>query len=80
MKNTIGKAKYNQLGHVKQYIVALMENEGRIGTETVCELCLEVIPGNKYDIHHTKYDGATYYDLLVVCRSCNLLGENKMLD
>ena len=36
----------------------------------VCGLC--GITDKKLDIHHTKYDNATVYDLLLVCRSCNL--------
>jgi hypothetical protein len=30
----------------------------------------------KCDIHHTKYDGATIYDLVFLCRRCNLAPRN----
>jgi hypothetical protein len=30
----------------------------------------------KCDIHHTKYDGATIYDLAFVCRRCNTSPRN----
>ncbi len=42
-----------------------------------CEQC--GVTDKKLDIHHTKYDGATVYDLQLVCRSCNLTGVNRSL-
>ena len=42
----------------------------------LCELCGRV---GRMDIHHTKYEGATLYDLIFACRSCNLQTENKGL-
>ena len=42
-----------------------------------CEQC--GVTGKKLDIHHTKYDGATVYDLQLVCRSCNLSSDNRLL-
>lgn len=39
-----------------------------------CEQC--GVTDKKLDIHHTKYDGATVYDLQLVCRSCNLSAPN----
>lgn len=33
----------------------------------------------KCDIHHTKYEGATLFDLMFVCRTCNLAPRNKGL-
>lgn len=42
-----------------------------------CEQCgITDIP---LDIHHTKYDGATVYDLQLICRSCNLSKRNRLL-
>ena len=50
---------------------------GRLGKDpNICELCGKT---GKMDIHHRKYDGATLYDLVFACRSCNLLPENKGL-
>lgn len=66
----------NQLHSIREYVVFLMEQEGRITDNTICEYCLEPCPGNKWEIHHTKYEGATYYDLMVVCRKCNRAPEN----
>jgi hypothetical protein len=73
-----GKSEANSLDNLRPYVVGLMELEGRDFEH--CELCTSVIPPNKYDIHHTKYDGATYYDLMIVCRKCNTAQENRFLD
>lgn len=43
-----------------------------------CDLCAEPVPGG-CSIHHTRYEGSTIYDLMYVCRSCNLARENKGL-
>ena len=43
-----------------------------------CNQCLDQLNG-KFDLHHTKYDGATVADLEIVCRKCNLKKENKGL-
>lgn len=64
----------NKLDNLRPYVIVLMENEDR--DFTVCELCAQDIPVNQYEIHHTKYAEATYYDLRIVCRSCNRIGEN----
>ena len=70
-----GVAKYNQLGHIKPYV---MECFRRLNKDLkTCELC--GITGVRLDIHHTKYEGATVYDLQLVCRSCNLKAENCYL-
>ena len=56
----------------------IMECFKRMGKKMdECELC--GITGVKLDIHHTKYDGATVYDLKLACRSCNLIKENLNL-
>lgn len=50
----------------------------RLGKDpNLCELCGRV---GKMDIHHTKYVGATLYDLVFACRSCNLQPQNKGLE
>ena len=49
----------------------------RLGKDpNLCELCGKV---GKMDIHHTKYDGATLYDLLFACRRSNTQTENRGL-
>ena len=59
------------------YVTALMERDGRDFTK--CEYCSKAIPDGKHELHHTKYEGATYYDMMIVCRSCNRIPENKGL-
>ena len=76
---TIPNSTLHHLGQLKPLIEAMMKSEGRIvGEDTLCELCEGI--AMPYEIHHTKYEGATYYDLRVVCRSCNRIGENVGLD
>lgn len=43
-----------------------------------CEQCNEELSG-KFVLHHTKYDGATIYDLEVICQRCNTQPENRFL-
>lgn len=57
----------------------IMECFRRMGKSfTRCEQC--GIETDKLEIHHTKYEGATVYDLQLLCRSCNLSGRNLYLD
>lgn len=56
-----------------------VEGLKRLGKDPrTCELCLEFVRGGCI-IHHTKYEGATLYDLMYICTSCNLSRENKGL-
>jgi hypothetical protein len=43
-----------------------------------CELGGEKIEDGQYEIHQTKYQGATYYDLRIVCRSCNKEARERL--
>jgi hypothetical protein len=55
---------------------AMLKRDGR--DRKWCEVGkhpLEGIP----TLHHTKYDGATYYDLLISCFKCQMQPENKLL-
>ena len=70
----MAKSVENQISNLRPYVIALMKREGR--DFTICELCKSDSPENRYDIHHTRYDGATYYDLRIVCRKCNHALEN----
>lgn len=72
------KSAENRLDNLREIIIALMRQEGR--DFTTCELCGGDIPPGKYDIHHTKYDGATYNDLRIVCHTCNTAAENRYLN
>lgn len=68
----------NQIAHLRPYILYLMEREGR--DFTTCELCGDDIEDGRFIIHHTRYEGATYYDLRIVCASCDKQPENRLLD
>lgn len=51
----------------------------RLGKDRyTCEICLEPVPKGCI-VHHIKYEGATVYDLMYVCGSCNLSRANKGL-
>ena len=60
---------------MKEYILECFRQLGKDFKK--CEQC--GVTGNKLDIHHTKYEGATVRDLQLVCRACNLKAENKYL-
>jgi hypothetical protein len=60
------------------HVLFLMKRDGRNFNQ--CELCPAAIPEGEYEIHHTKYEGATYFDLWIVCRTCNRNSENCLLD
>lgn len=66
--------QYGLSRQMKDYVVLLMEQDGRNFDK--CEQCFINIPKGKYQIHHTKYEGATYYDLQIVCNNCNHKSEN----
>ena len=42
-------------------------------------LCMQCGKQGKTDIHHTRYDGATLYDLEFICHKCNTQQANKLL-
>lgn len=73
-----GKSKENQLANMRVIVIAVLKEQGR--DFSMCELCRTFIPSGKYQLHHTKYDGATIKDLKIVCQQCNLLPENQYLD
>lgn len=51
----------------------------RLGKDPfMCEICEEP-QKKKCQIHHTKYEGCTVYDLQYVCQSCNLARVNMGL-
>lgn len=63
-------------GRFRDAVVSCLERLGK--DPFFCENCQEP-QEKKCDIHHTKYEGATIYDLRYVCRSCNLSRVNKGL-
>ncbi len=72
-----GKSVENQIGNLKPIIVAMMRREGR--DFDTCELCGKPTNGRP-ELHHTKYEGATYRDLRIVCSACNHAPENVGLN
>lgn len=73
-----GRSKDNRLDPVmRDYIVAIFKQWKRNFRK--CEYKGCDIPKGKYEIHHTKYEGATIYDLQIVCRKCNAAYENRRL-
>lgn len=73
MNKTTNSYIHHLTSEMRSYVLALMERDKR--DFTTCEYCYKPTNG-KWEIHHTKYEGATYYDLMIVCRSCNRIGEN----
>jgi hypothetical protein len=71
-----GLSVENQLSHLRPIILAMMRREGR--NFKWCELGHHPLKG-RLTLHHTKYEGATYYDLQIACYSCQMKAENKNL-
>jgi hypothetical protein len=61
---------------MRPYVVEILERQGRDFTR--CQQCGKDTAGHP-ELHHTRYDGATIYDLEIVCRSCNRLAVNRGL-
>lgn len=55
-------------GVFRDYVEECLRSMGK--NFEICEICGDEL--KKPYIHHTKYDGATVYDLQIVCCSCNL--------
>lgn len=64
-------------GGITQYVMAIWEADSKDLTN--CELCKEPVEGKNAGIHHTKYEGATLYDLVWACHYCNTRPINKYL-
>lgn len=58
------------------YVVEALRRLGK--NPYICELCDDPVPKGCI-VHHTKYEGATVYDLMYICTSCNLSRANKGL-
>jgi hypothetical protein len=72
-----GKSKEHNIHPQMSYIIwAMIRRDGR--DPAFCELGNHPLVGRP-TLHHTKYEGATYYDLLIACYSCQLKKENKLL-
>ena len=57
----------------RQLIVGCLEKLGKDFDK--CEMCGQKL--TKFCLHHDKYEGATIYDLMIVCNSCNQKADNK---
>lgn len=67
MSNSTEHKLHPELRHL---IRSMMIAEGR--DLTTCENCDSTIRYfDHLDIHHDKYEKATYYDLRILCRKCN---------
>ncbi|NQD41435.1 hypothetical protein [Glutamicibacter halophytocola] len=61
------------------FMVYVVEALDRLGKDRyTCEICLDPVPKGCV-VHHTKYEGATVYDLMYICQSCNLSRTNRGL-
>ena len=72
-----GRQTYDRFDKsMREILWQLFEHEGR--DLYLCEMC-----GNRQEvrcvIHHTKYLGATFRDLMLVCQRCNVQKENQNL-
>jgi 5-methylcytosine-specific restriction endonuclease McrA len=59
---------------VKQLMVSKLNKDPH-----TCEECGKHTSSKRMYMHHTKYVGATLYDLMFVCQSCNTLAKNRNL-
>jgi hypothetical protein len=75
----VSKSKDNVINNVLRQIVVQLMEELHYDFNT-CEQCKCYIPDGKFQIHHTKYEGATFLDLQIVCQPCNLKPENRFLE
>lgn len=76
-KGNASLEKHNQISVT--FMPYVIEALTRLGKDRyTCEICLEPVPKGCI-VHHTKYEGATVYDLMYVCGSCNLSRANKGL-
>lgn len=62
--------------YIRPHIVECMRRLGK--DPYICEICGEQ-QVKRCEIHHTKYAGATLYDLQYVCGSCNRARVNMGL-
>lgn len=71
-----GNSVPNQLSNLRPIIIAMMKREGR--SLKVCEVGNHPIKG-RFELHHTRYESATYKDLRIACSKCNHAPENVLL-
>jgi hypothetical protein len=72
-----GKSKENNFHPQLSYIIwAMLRRDGR--NIAFCELGNHQLKGRP-TLHHTRYEGATYFDLQIACFSCQNKKENKLL-
>ena len=73
---TANSSQHAIRGQLLEYVTACMLALGK--DPHMCEICNE-LQATPCDVHHTKYEGATLYDLMYACRSCNLARANRGL-
>lgn len=71
----VNNSTENRLGVYMTGLITVVMEDAFGKNRFQCELCLDPVPGGCL-IHHTKYEGATIYDLMFICGSCNLSRAN----
>ena len=71
------RSKMDNAWEFRQLVRELLKSMGRDFTK--CEQCGKDLKGKRYEIHHTKYEGATIYDLQIICPQCNKAKRNRGL-
>lgn len=75
--STINNSRDNQIPiQLRPYVIACLAWLGK--DPQTCEICEAGVPDG-CQIHHTKYKGATIYDLMYICGSCNKARANRGL-
>jgi hypothetical protein len=73
----VNNSRQNQIGITDMpYVLEALRRMAK--DRYTCELCLDSVPQGCM-VHHTRYDGATVYDLMFVCGSRNLSRFNTGL-
>jgi hypothetical protein len=75
-----GKSKDYSIGSgpFRDIVIYTLKRMGRDFTK--CEWCGKPLKDGKFQLHHTKYEGATVDDLMIICQQCNLIPQNRFLE
>lgn len=69
----MARAKSDSDWNILNYVEAIFDYWGR--NWYLCEQCGKKMK-KRGELHHTKYEGATIYDIQIVCHRCNMLDIN----
>jgi hypothetical protein len=75
-----GKSREHQIGDgiFRDIVIQCLKMQGRKFTH--CEWCGKEFLYGKWQLHHTKYEGCTIDDLMIICQQCNLIPANRFLE